>query len=96
MKTKYQEALDRLNIINMVNFIGDKELIKHKNNDIKTLQELVDKETPKKVFKESLQDGLCVKCGAYVNFDMLNDKIEHAPKYCSNCGQKLDWSDIDD
>lgn len=41
--------------------------------------------------KESLADYGCPVCGAYINFDGLNGKPEHAPKYCSECGQRLDW-----
>ena len=83
---KHQEALDRLNTINMVNFMGDKELIKHKDNDIKTLQELVDKETPMKV-EEELELFRCPNC---------NEKLliyKRSINYCYECGQKLDWSE---
>lgn len=50
-----------------------------------------EKETPKKVFKESLADALCPICHCYINFDMLNDDFKYAPNYCYECGQKLDW-----
>ena len=100
MMNKYQEALDRLNTINMVNFIGDKELIKHKDNDIKTLQELVDKETPikPKIIKEEkyewydIFDGMrfyCPKCENELCCPLQGTKITR----CDECGQKLDWSD---
>lgn len=61
--------------------------------DFEGLQRAVEKQNPKKPFKESLADRFCVCCGAYINFDALNGKIEHAPKYCHECGQKIDWSD---
>lgn len=86
---KYQEALDDIKYNTRYRYVT------FKRSSLETLQELVDKETPKKVFKESLQDALCVKCGSYINFDMLNNKIEHAPKYCAYCGQKLDWSECE-
>lgn len=97
MSNKYQESLDRLNTINMVNFIGDKELIKHKDNDIKTLQELVDKETPKKYKSKTDKDGrmiwVCPKCNEIlVKFWSEVETVSHLP-YCYMCGQKLDWSD---
>lgn len=67
-------------------------------NQIEILNKLIhehfDKETPVKPFSESKQDKLCPKCGAYLGFDALNDPLEEAPKYCSNCGQKIDWSDF--
>ena len=51
--------------------------------DLKSLEELVDKETPMKVEKD---DGClwwhCPKCKGLSNF--YSD-------YCSSCGQKLDW-----
>ena len=48
------------------------------------LQELVDKETPMKV----IHFHHCPKCEANVSDEMSLDK-----HYCSNCGQKIDWSD---
>lgn len=84
MNNKYQESLDRLNTINMVNFIGDKELIKHKDNDIKTLQELVDKETPMKVRRGNGMI-LCCKCNKSLYYC-------YGDNYCSNCGQKIDFN----
>lgn len=94
---KYQEALDRL-IHYLVPFhaTSTKENAKMINDCLNTFKELVDKETPMKVFKESLQDALCVKCGAYINFDMLNNKIEHAPKYCAYCGQKISFEESEE
>lgn len=50
----------------------------------------------KKPIKESLADYGCPTCGAYINFDGLNGNIEHAPKYCSECGQRIDWGEDND
>lgn len=61
--------------------------------DYKHLEIAIEKQKAKKPFKESLADYGCPVCGAYINFDGLNGKIEHAPKYCSECGQKLDWGE---
>ena len=58
------------------------------------LEELVDRATEVKPFKESLADYMCPMCGAGLNFDALNDPIERAPKFCCNCGQKFDLSKI--
>ena len=52
----------------------------------------LERQIPKKPFKESLADRLCTVCGAYINFDALNDDIESAPLFCTICGQALDWS----
>lgn len=58
----------------------------------KTLQELIDKETPKMVNKEIEEyptyykvDYECPTCKENLNFE------EYA-KRCPDCGQKLDWS----
>lgn len=61
-----------------------------RNKDL--LQELVDKATPMKI-KEEWVGGedddyvkyLCPKC----HIDLYMNE-----KYCDNCGQKLDWSDV--
>lgn len=63
--------------------------------DFDFFQTAIAKQTLKKPFKESLADYGCASCGAYINFDALNEEIEDAPKYCSECGQKLDWSECD-
>lgn len=85
--SKYQESLDRLNTINMVNFMGDKELIKHKDKDVQTLQELVDKETPMKV-KHNV-DWIWHKYGC----GSCDNELDWKFLYCPYCGQKLDWSE---
>ena len=61
--------------------------------EIRVLQSLVEKETPKKPFDESLADKLCPTCRAYINFDALNDSMENAPNYCPNCGQHINWEE---
>ena len=57
---------------------------------MKTIEELVDKETPMK--PNYHYDHSCGKCGSQRIKD-FNDFVNE--KYCSNCGQKLDWSDED-
>ena len=59
--------------------------------DYEFLATALAKQTLKKPSKESLADYGCPVCGAYINFDGLNGKPEHAPKYCSECGQRFDW-----
>lgn len=56
---------------------------------IKTLQELVDKETPKKIIIKkygnfNVGDYYCPHCNCKTN-------EEFEPKYCSNCGGSIDW-----
>jgi hypothetical protein len=64
--------------------------------DFKALEIAIEKQKAKKPIKESLADYGCPICGAYINFDGLNEKFENAPKYCSECGQKFDWSKTDE
>ena len=78
---KYQEALNK--IINM----GDKDLYNdHHLEWANTLQELVDKATPKKP-EQFGNNGYCPKCHYLVHSFY---------EYCCWCGQALDWSDEDD
>jgi acetone carboxylase gamma subunit len=99
MKNKYQEALD--NLVHCKSITRCKEC-KHKNlctmeRDSKILQELVDKETPKKLSEVKIQYSIeipaymvvktCPKCNR--KFDNRNMGVN----YCSICGQHLDWSE---
>lgn len=59
--------------------------------DYEFIETAIAKQIFKKPLKESLADYGCPTCGAYINFDGLNGNVEHAPKYCSECGQRLDW-----
>lgn len=60
-------------------------------NQLKLLQELVDKQEPKKVKKKlkaispihDIVVGTCLNCG--------EEDLKANCNYCSNCGQKLDW-----
>lgn len=106
MKNKYQEALD--NLVHCKSITRCKEC-KHKNlctmeRDSKILQELVEKETPKKLTTKKsdflssrtgeklgeyiLPFRYCPKCDKCVNPNYCD-----IPNYCHNCGQKLDWSE---
>lgn len=83
-KSKYQEALDEL-VKTSGEFFTEKEI-----EAIKTLQELIDKATPKKPIKDEVQDiryvtkYICPNCGG-----KFTGKISD---YCYHCGQALDWS----
>ena len=75
---KYQEALDNLS-----------HEVPMGCEDIATLQELVDKEIPKKpplIWKHADPKTRC-SCSA---------GVIPAHNYCWYCGQKLDWSDDND
>ena len=58
--------------------------------ELDTLQELVNKETPMKVTDIHVDEFYCPKCHSEISHDKYNS--EH-PKYCEECGQRLDWSD---
>ena len=93
---KYQEALDNVKAIDVESeeclYVGDLC-----EDDFKTLQELVDKETPKKFKIKTDKDGrtiwVCPNCGD-VLMKFWSDVETISPrKYCDECGQKLDWGD---
>lgn len=92
---KYQEALDKIKIM------GDKDLYNERHLEwCNTLQELVDKETPKKLKSKTDKDGrlllICPNCGdVYMKFWSDVETIS-CRKHCDECGQKLDWSDKDE
>jgi rubrerythrin len=70
------------------------KIYKLKEQHLKTLQQLIDKETPKKVKVYSfvnakgrhIDEYYCGSCGQYI------DRIKYE-NHCFNCGQALDWSD---
>lgn len=78
---KYQRALDNLALHSI------------RSEDVETIQELVDKETPMKPINKYKIDfgigncGDCLKCESLVNYQMT---------YCSGCGQRIDWSEDND
>ena len=90
---KYQEALDRIK--NKVAIIdGEKMKIGLAYcNTLPILQELVDKETPKKVKIKEFDNG---EYGAYCPSCNSGMPFHWKMKYCPSCGQKLDWSDEND
>ena len=85
---KYLEALNRIAKYCGVNNGSMLE------DDLKTLQELADKLTPKKVKVWSFANVrgkhidlyYCGSCNQYI------DRIKYE-NHCFNCGQVLDWSD---
>ena len=94
---KEQQSLDELRDLVHSELDGTRmlnEYLKHCD----TLQELVDKATPKK--PEYLNYGgyklgnyHCPNCNSIIIIDNRNSKL---PKHCDECDQLLDWSDEDD
>lgn len=62
------------------------------NKDLVVLHEALTRLfVPIKPFAENKQNYICPKCMAGINFDALNDNIENAPKFCTQCGQRFDF-----
>lgn len=108
--SKYQEA--KSNIVNtLVRQIGYEAYKNLYSEDFDTLQELVDKATPKhpilnKIWEDEdtktiydecgrINELLCVcpNCG---ESDIYDFEYNTRFKCCSNCGQRIDWSDEND
>lgn len=85
---KYQEAIAIRNAYIQTES-GTKCLDDYYKESFDTLQELVDKETPKKVkpFPNSFYIKTCPNCSS---------TLETKRNYCDNCGQRLDWGDEDE
>ena len=85
---KYQEALNRIKVhVPEYKLINNHIVEVDKHSDLCKLQELVDRETPMKPIElindeRSTTHNCCPKCEVEVDF-----------RYCSDCGQRLDWSD---
>ena len=98
MRNKYQEALGYIadNFIDNIE-VKDGKPMNKETKCVMTLQELVNKETPKKLSEAKIPYSIeipaymvvktCPKCNR--KFDYRNMGVN----YCSSCGQKLDWSE---
>ena len=79
-------------------YYGDK-LLEHEENLVAI--EALEKQIAKKpIFDYNLSDTLSVfhcECGntIKVNHDIGIMNNNNAPNYCSKCGCRLDWSDVD-
>lgn len=70
----------------------------------KNLQELVDKETPRKVVSNTNIEPywVCPVCGNFLieksEASSLKPFVKHVflDGYCHKCGQRLDWSEVDE
>ena len=94
---KYQEAL-----LNIRYYYAQSQKYKklQKYNAIRqleTLQELVDRDTPKKPINQStpvVRQGYCPNCkGELRKLGSRNEVVLEGQLYCASCGQALDWSD---
>lgn len=98
---KYQEALNEIKNI-VLDKSGDgyrtaKYLQNFYYSSCETLQELVEKTTPKKpldVCTPVVKWGLCPVCKGELNkLGGKPNRVFSNQKYCPDCGQALDWSE---
>lgn len=110
---KYQKSLNRLANIDLQTYpsiIGNDDFSPEDipgplyagdcyDKDFENLQELVDKETPKKVIIEKTIDGddcFCPNCKTSL-FDVRKDAYKSfISRYCTWCGQHIDWRENDE
>ena len=78
---KYQNSLD--NFVKALNLFTNFKSMHEWKSD---LQELVDKATPKKPIQKAAGRTVCPNCERSI-------AREVSPRYCSVCGQRLDWSE---
>lgn len=82
---KYREALERLRILEKAKNLHYQNQVAPQV-DCDVLQELVDKATPKKPMQKAAGRKVCPNCER-------STVREVSPRYCSICGQAIDWSD---
>lgn len=99
MPNKYQDALEKL-----INYLPKEEFMSWGRDCEMLLQELVDKEIPMKVDKNTKgsfpnydkNDTYhttyeCPKCNCTIHLDWHEQR-----NFCPECAVKLDWSDTDE
>lgn len=98
---KYQEALNKIRNI-VLDESGDgyhtqRYLQDFYYSSCETLQELVERATPKKpldVCTPVVKWGLCPVCKGELNkLGGKPNRVFSNQKYCPDCGQALDWSE---
>ena len=96
---KYQEALDKVLEIATYGEVMNETYNSLFHSNVKKIQELVDKATPKKpiklTYKLSLDDGWnyeCPRCECAVGINTKAIDYTQEEGFCQTCGQALDWS----
>ena len=94
---RYQEALLDIRYIYEQSQKYKKLQKYNGKQQLKTLQELVDKATPKKPINQStplVRQGYCPNCkGELRKLGSRNEVVIEGQPYCCSCGQALDWSE---
>lgn len=78
---KYQNSLD--NFVKSLSLFTNFKSVHEWKSD---LQELVDKATPKKPIQKAAGRKVCPNCER-------STVREVSPRYCSICGQAIDWNE---
>lgn len=105
MENKYQEALGFIvdNCVPKIEVVNG--IPQNKETEcVLLLQELVDEKEPTKPiyhYQKGRQEHYwnCPKCNEVVRSKYWNGEWEEdngKSNYCSECGQKLDWSDVNE
>ena len=87
--SKYQEALDYIDSVVIVGMRSGKTKLRKSKY---LMQELVDKATPKGATFTSVGDWRDGSEGLVVECPECKFEFKRRTKYCSNCGQKIDWT----
>lgn len=82
---KYQEALDKIDKTSIIS--------EYYQDEVKLIQELVDKATPKKpIFDYLMNECKCSNCNHIFGYAEEEESNIEKINYCYNCGQAIDWS----
>lgn len=96
-KNRHEIALEKMDAISedvrtkLVATLESKKAIADKISETEYLLALIERDTAKPPVKDKLSDRSCPTCGAYINWDALNDPISYVPEFCKCCGQRFDW-----
>nr|DAV75071.1 MAG TPA: putative hydrogenase nickel incorporation protein [Caudoviricetes sp.] len=93
MVNKYQEALERLRILERAKNLHYQNQVAPQV-DCDVLQELVDKATPKKP-DVNINNGYCPNCHQTFGLERTKEAMIRSRwfSFCPYCGQALDWSE---
>ena len=75
--------------------------VKDKNKALEILEELVERDTPMKVIKDTVINGVCLaykcpNCELEINNSEYSKDQYYLIKGCISCLQRLDWSELYD
>ena len=83
--SEYTEAISSI-YFTMHNRVKPKTLGHCEDKNLEVLEELAERATPKKPIQKAAGRKVCPNCER-------STAREVSPRYCSVCGQRLDWSE---